>query len=158
MSIVAEPSATVADLLEQLGRIDASRIRLHPAPGEAGVQDVLRIHARERRLFELVDGVLVEKIMGFRESILAAALIRFLGAFVKAKDLGLVGMVRLAAGLVRIPYVSFVSWARLPGRAAPVDPVPFLAPDLAVEILSEGNTPGEMLRKVGEFFAAGVRL
>jgi Uma2 family endonuclease len=32
------------------------------------------------------------------------------------------------------------------------------APDLAVEVLSEGNTPAEMNRKLGEYFAGGVRL
>jgi Uma2 family endonuclease len=35
--------------------------------------------------------------------------------------------------------------------------VPF-APDLAVEILSESNTPREMERKLQEYFAAGTRL
>ena len=68
------------------------------------------------------------------------------------------GMMRIAPGLVRIPDVSFISWDRLPGRESPKDPVPDLAPDLAVEILSEGNTPAEMKRKVGEYFKAGVRL
>jgi Uma2 family endonuclease len=67
-------------------------------------------------------------------------------------------MVRLAAGLVRIPYVAFVSWNRLPDRRVPREPIPGLAPDLAVEVLSESNTPGEMARKRQEYFAAGVRL
>jgi Uma2 family endonuclease len=31
-------------------------------------------------------------------------------------------------------------------------------PDLAVEVLSEGNTPREMARKLDECFALGVRL
>ena len=53
---------------------------------------------------------------------------------------------------VRIPDVAFVRHERLPpplvsGRAA-------LAPDLAVEIRS----PGEVQRKVADYFAAGVRL
>ena len=38
----------------------------------------------------------------------------------------------------------------------PTEPVPDLAPDLAVEVLSAGNTPGEMARKRQEYFAAGV--
>ena len=33
-----------------------------------------------------------------------------------------------------------------------------LAPDLAVEVLSEGNTKGEMERKLKDYFFAGVRL
>jgi Uma2 family endonuclease len=31
-------------------------------------------------------------------------------------------------------------------------------PDLAVEVLSEGNTPREMEQKLQEYFTAGVRL
>ncbi|MCC2670294.1 MAG: hypothetical protein K0Q72_2765, partial [Armatimonadetes bacterium] len=65
---------------------------------------------------------------------------------------------RLAPGLVRLPDVSFVSWARFPDRELPAEPVPDLAPDLAVEILSQGNTVAEMDRKRSEYFAAGCRL
>ena len=50
-------------------------------------------------------------------------------------------------GLVRIPDVAFISWGRLPNRRVPTEPIPDLAPDLAVEVLSVGNTPGEMARK-----------
>ncbi len=46
----------------------------------------------------------------------------------------------------------------LPGRALPRKPVPGLGPDLAVEVLSEGNTAGEMQRKLKDSFIAGVRL
>jgi Uma2 family endonuclease len=55
------------------------------------------------------------------------------------------------------PTVSFVAWDRLPGRLVPADPVLSLAPDLAVEILSPGNTAQEMDRKLLEYFDAGVR-
>jgi Uma2 family endonuclease len=100
--------------------------------------------------------------MGFRESRLAIAVSTILWNFVKPRRQGLVvceaGTIRLAAGLVRIPNVAFVSWERLPGRRVPSDPIPDLAPDLAVEVLSAGNTPGEMARKRQEYFAAGVRL
>jgi Uma2 family endonuclease len=110
----------------------------------------------------LVDGVLVEKAVGFRESFLAIALSAILWSFVKPRRLGVVtgeaGMVRLASGLVRIPDVAFVSWERLPGRRIPSEPIPGLAPDLAVEVLSPENTPGEMARKRQEYFAAGVQL
>ena len=65
---------------------------------------------------------------------------------------------RIAPGLVRIPDFSFISWDRLPGRERPRDPIPDLAPDLAVEVLSEGNTKAEMTRKVREYFDTGVGL
>jgi Uma2 family endonuclease len=113
-------------------------------------------------LCELVEGVLVEKAMGYAESILAAFLIEALGAFVRPRNLGLVsapdGTVRLTSGLVRIPAVAFTSWDRMPGRRRPREPIPDLAPDLAVEVLSASNTPGESERKRGEYFRAGVRL
>ena len=45
-----------------------------------------------------------------------------------------------------------------PRPEAPHEPIPDLDPDLAVEILSESNTPAEIRRKLGEYFDAGVRL
>jgi Uma2 family endonuclease len=153
---------TIADLLSALGGIGPERVRLHPAPGTATEEHVLEIERRENRLCELVDGVLVEKVMGYRESIIALALSSFLRAFVVPRNLGLVsgadGMVGLFPGLVRIPDVAFASWERLPGRRVPAEAIPPLAPDLAVEVLSKGNTPGEIARKLREYFAAGVRL
>jgi Uma2 family endonuclease len=62
------------------------------------------------------------------------------------------------AGLVRIPDLSFLSWERLPGRRIPKQPILGLAPDLAVEVLSPGNTGAEMALKVREYFLAGIRL
>ena len=89
--------------------------------------------------------------MGCRESILAGVLIEVLRQFVVPRNLGLVsgadGSVRLFPGLVRIPDVAFASWDRFPGRKIPDEPIPSLAPDLAVEVLSDSNTPAEMDRK-----------
>jgi Uma2 family endonuclease len=153
---------TVDELLHQLGDIPASRVRINPSPGYATEQDVIDVHANERRLCELVDGTLVEKPMGYRESMIAGALIAFLRAFVIPRNLGIVtgesGMMKLFAGLVRIPDVAFASWGRLPGGKVPSEPVPLLAPDLAIEILSPSNTHQEMARKRREYFSAGVRL
>src|SRR5438105_1875421 len=95
--------ATMADLLEHLGDISPSRVRLHPLPGTATEQDVIDIEAHENRLFELVDDVLVEKAMGFWESVLATAIAAALRDFVIPKKLGVVagadGMVRLFPNL-----------------------------------------------------------
>jgi Uma2 family endonuclease len=65
---------------------------------------------------------------------------------------------RLAPGLVRIPEVSFISWDRFPNRRLPDEPIPDLAPDLAVEVLSPSNTREEMRRKLHDYFTAGSRL
>jgi Uma2 family endonuclease len=164
MVTVAEPPRawTVADLFEEFGPIPAHRIRSDPAPGTATEEDVLDIHAREKRLCELVDGVLVEKTMGFYESRLALVMGYFLEAFVHKNNLGIVvgadGMMRLAPGLVRIPDVSFVSSDRLTNGRTPQESLPDLVPDLAVEVLSRGNTQKEMARKLRDYFSLGVRL
>jgi Uma2 family endonuclease len=153
-------AGTLADLIDELG--GARRILVPPAPGTATEQHVLDRLARKAGVCELVEGVLVEKAMGFRESLLALALAEFLRAFVRKHNLGLVtgeaGLLRLAPGLVRAPDVAFVSWTSIPGGRVPEAPIPELAPDLAVEVLSESNTPGEMLRKRRDYFAAGTRL
>jgi Uma2 family endonuclease len=153
---------TLADLLAHFGDISPGRIRLFPTPGAAAERDVTAIHDREDRLYELVDGVLVEKVMGYQESVLAMEIGRLLGNFVTEHDRGIVagpdGTMRLMPGLVRIPDISFVAWERLPGRQVPNGPLPDLVPDLAVEVLSEGNTAKEMERKLKDYFFAGVRL
>jgi Uma2 family endonuclease len=153
---------TLADLLEHLGGISPQRIPLRPAPGTATERHLLALHKRDKRLYELVEGVLVEKIMGYAESYLAMELGRLLGNFIAKHDLGILpgadGAVRLMPGLVRIPDVSFISWNHLPDQRIPAQRLPDLTPDLAVEILSEGNTPGEMDRKMRDYFFSGTRL
>jgi Uma2 family endonuclease len=153
---------TVAGLLHRLGGIAAARVRLVPTPGTATEQDVIDVHDRENRLCELVDGVLVEKVVGFDESRFAVFLITCLGAFLNRHDLGAVvgpdGMMRLFPGLVRIPDVAFISWKRYPKKTRKRGQIPSVAPDLVVEVLSKGNTRREMARKLDEYFRAGVRL
>jgi Uma2 family endonuclease len=160
MSVALTESDTIenlADLLRRLGGIPLSRIRFRPYPGAATEADV-----RKNKNCELIDGVLVEVAMGYRESPLGVWISALLNAFVIPRNLGLVsgadGTVRLFPGLVRIPDIAFASWDRFPGRRPPRRPIPHLAPDLAIEVLSRGNTPREMTRKRREYFAAGVRL
>jgi Uma2 family endonuclease len=167
-AITSAPEATLAaprslgDLIRGLGGIPLSRILAEPAPGTATESDVLDAARRYNRLYELVDGALVEKVMGYSESLFALFVARILLDFVEPRNLGLVsgadGIMKLFGGLVRIPDVAFVSWDRLPGRMIPKEPIPSLTPDLVVEVLSESNTPGEMMRKRGEYFASGVRI
>jgi Uma2 family endonuclease len=161
-AIPAVEFETAADLHERLGNIPLHRIRMKPLPGTATEKDLLDLLEHGDRLYELIDGTLVEKTMGWAESALALRIGRLLGKFVDEHDLGDLtgadGATRLMPGLVRIPDISFVSWARLPGRKHPTEPVPGLCPNLAIEVLSEGNTPGEMTRKLKEYFLSDVRL
>jgi Uma2 family endonuclease len=102
--------------------------------------------------------VLVDKAMGYFESVLAIVLGYFLHDYLTEHNLGVVsgeaGTMRLMPGLVRAPDLCFILWERFPNREIPTVPVPDLGPDLAVEILSQGNTEEEMERKRQEYFAA----
>jgi Uma2 family endonuclease len=151
---------TLADLLARLGGIAPDRVRYDPRPGTATEEDLLAIKRREGRTCELVEGVLVEKATGLREAILAGVLIDALRHCVRPRNLGIVtgpdGTMRIYPGLVRIPDVAFASWTCLRGGRVPDEPIPDLVPDLAVEILSESNTPAEMALKRSEYFTAGV--
>jgi Uma2 family endonuclease len=106
--------------------------------------------------------MLVEKVMGYWASVLAIELARLLGNLVSRRKLGTLageaGMLELSPGLVRIPDLSFISRARLARHRRARVPILPLAPDLAIEVLSEGNTPREMARKVREYFASGCRV
>lgn len=150
---------TAADWQADLGGIPWNRIRMYPRPGMATEQDVLEVHARTGRLCELIDGVLVEKPMGFHESEVATEIICSLRNYLRIHRVGTLGgeggTLRILPGQVRIPDVSFVSWDRMPAQSGPI---PAVTPDLAVEVLSESNTEREMSRKLREYFAGGARL
>jgi Uma2 family endonuclease len=148
---------TVEDLVRDLGGIPLQRIRLRPPIGTATTKDLER-----NKGCELVDGTLVEKAMGWQESVLAAFLITVLNSVARTRNLGLVsgedGGFELITDLIRKPDVAFISWERLPNGHVPEESWPPVAPDLAVEVISKGNTAEEMDRKRGEYFDAGVRL
>jgi Uma2 family endonuclease len=156
----ASPMPTLVDIARRFGPIPLRRVRLHPYP--ATVADVIELHDRHNRLFELVDGILVEKDMGYPSDFVALTIATLLRNFVTPGRLGAVcgssGMMQLAPGLVRIPDVSFCYWDQFPNRRVSSEPVPDLHPNLAVEVLSPGNTREEMDEKLRDYFASGATL
>lgn len=159
----AFPSSwTLADLQAHLGGVPASRIRLFPTPGTATEEDALRLDDQKDCICELVDGVLVEKVMSSYESILAMLLGHFLNVYLDKHNCGIIlgeaGQLRILPRAMRIPDVAFIRWDRFPDGRLPTDRVYKVSPDLAVEILSKGNTPQEMELKLDEYFEAGVRM
>lgn len=157
-----DPPTNFSQVMDRIGNVPLERLPYPPAPGMATEIDVLRRPGGEKRLYELVEGVLVEKSMGYLESRIAVILIHLLESFLSENDLGVLtgpdSAVRLEPGLVRAPDVCFISWDRFPNRALPEEQIPDVAPDLAVEIISPSNTEAEMRRKVREYLAAGSRL
>ncbi len=156
----AIPTMTLSQASRRLGGVPSHRIRLTPYPAtEADLIDHLR---REHTLFELVDGILVEKGMSYESGYLASALVGLLRAFVIPRKLGAVngpdGGMRVSPRQLRMPDVSFAFWDQLPGRRVPQGGYPDLCPALAVEVLSPSNTTGEMDVKLTEYFAGGTQL
>ena len=152
---------TVQELESHLG-VPPARIRLHPPPGMATEQDVLALEERMHVLCELIDGILVEKSMGWYESTIAQILGGMLQMYLQQHKVGL-GLgadaaIKLPDEQVRMPDLCFVSRERV-ARARPErGTVPSLVPNLAVEVLSESNTDREMQRKLRDYFTAGVEL
>jgi Uma2 family endonuclease len=148
----------IAELLARLGDISPERVRFFPFPGTATERDLLK----QEKGFELVDGTLVEKPVGYYESRLAVVLAHFIELFLERHDLGLTNgeeaPFRVRRRTVRKPDVSFVSWDKIPNRQLPPGGIAAFVPDLAVEILSRSNTKAEMLRKREEYFRAGTKL
>ena len=161
-NVTTEGIDTVGHLLEQLGDIPASRVLLKPTPGKATEADLLRMIERKGRLCELVDKTLVVKPMGYDEGSLAIRIGHLLASFLDENDLGNLsgsdGTMRLMAGLVRVPDVSFTRWNKFPEDRSSAGRITNFGPDLAVEILSESNTKSEMRRKVREYFSSGTEL
>jgi Uma2 family endonuclease len=156
---------TIADVQERLGHVPEARILTFPAPGTATVQDLLDNSVTGGRLCELVDGILVEKTMGFREGFLGLWIGTLINDYLRQNNIGLAagsdGMVRFKLDVVRLPDVSFIRWDSVDDPDVIENPDgAFLevAPDLVVEVLSPSNTRREMEIKLDEYARAGVKL
>jgi Uma2 family endonuclease len=162
--VIKDHPETVADLLRRLGNVPAHRVRLHPPPGTATEQDLIRNNESMFRtaICELVDGTLVEKPVGWEESAIAGLILQAMLNFVRPRRLGTVlgadGMLRLVPGLLRAPDVSFLARGKLTRYKRGGERYPSVAADLAVEVISKNNSKAEIARKMVEYFAAGTRL
>jgi Uma2 family endonuclease len=125
-------------------------------------EDLLAMPDGDR--YELVDGELVERHMGFRSSLIGGEIQRRLANFCLENRLGWV--VPADAGYqcfpddpnrVRKPDVSFVRLDRFPSGQVP-EGFATIAPDLAVEVVSPNDLSDAVEEKVEEYLAAGVRL
>jgi Uma2 family endonuclease len=133
-----------------------------PENGTSESQSSILVSVPDDMLYEVVDGKIVEKIVGVYEADIATLLIRFLAPFVAAHRLGRVlgetiFRIDQAKNLQRRPDVAFVSHARWPAhRKPPKVAVWDMVPDLAIEIVSPSNTADHVQEKIHEYFQAGV--
>jgi Uma2 family endonuclease len=163
LQTTAKTRRSLADLLSRLGDIPPARILVDPALGTATELDVERaLDSADKRLTELIDGVLVEKPTGIWESSIAFIFAQQIQNYLDRHDIGIAfgpdGALRIIPGRVCAPDISFVAYDQLPGGELPEKAVPDLFPNLAIEILTESNTPAEMARKIRDYFRAGTRL
>jgi Uma2 family endonuclease len=114
------------------------------------------------RRFELLEGRLVEMSpVGFEHGHVVLQLGYLLKRHLRGRRLGAVGTevgFKLASDpdTVRAPDLAFIRQDRLP----PPRPRGFMngPPDLAIEVLSPEDRPGEMREKVDEYLTRGVPL
>jgi len=124
--------------------------------------ELLHLNLPDKRT-ELVRGELVvREPAGFQHGVVAMNLAIAIHTFVRAHRLGTVLAAETGFKLftnpdtVRAPDVAFIRADRVP--APPPRGFPAMAPDLAVEVLSPDDRPGEVLQKVADWLNAGVRL
>lgn len=125
--------------------------------------ELLRLPRGEHR-YRLIKGELITMSpAGSEHGALVVNMTLPLAQYVKANDLGIVFgaetgfKVAENPDTVLAPDVSFISWERVPTSGIPKKYWPG-APDLAVEVLSPGDTAREVEVKVGQWLAAGARL
>jgi Uma2 family endonuclease len=125
-------------------------------------EELLRLKLPGKRT-ELVRGVLVvREPAGYLHGLVAARLAKLLSNHVDDRDLGFVLAAETGFKLssdpdtVRAADVAFVARDRLPD--SPPRGYAALAPDLAVEVMSPDDRPGEVLAKVADWLEAGTRL
>lgn len=150
------------DLLKRLGRVSPARVILSPAPGTATEDDLLdRLH-RDHRLYELIEGTIVEKVYGLLDEGVVSTLLGTLTAFVLPKKIGVVfdacAPMRMKSGSIRLPDLSFLSWKQIPDRSMLNRFIVDISPDLAVEVLPTKITKAEITLRLREYFAGGTRL
>lgn len=162
LKLKQQPLTNLGDLLKQLGDIRPERIRLQPPPGLAKSKDLLRLIERDKVLCELVRGVIVEKALEWDKCQLRLALtcelLQFVMEFGDGVVLGPDTPYRLKRGLIRLPDTSYVARCHLPHGKLGNCAIASWPPDLAVEILCDGNTDAEIDLKRREYFDAGVTL
>ncbi|MBN8634483.1 MAG: Uma2 family endonuclease [Anaerolineae bacterium] len=111
------------------------------------------------RLFELIDGVIIQKMASFTPSQIAMRIGRYLGIFVDEHNLGYVtgadGTYILAPGFELIPDAAFISKVRLPVIPEREVEGP---PDLAVEVKSPTDSKRELRRKAEDYLRFGTKM
>jgi Uma2 family endonuclease len=126
----------------------------------ATIQDI--VDGGDARL-ELLRGELIEMSpVSFRHSSIVVALLIELGAFVKQRDLGLVGteggfVLERDPDTLLAPDIAFIRKDRLPPDED-WDTFPELVPDLVIEVVSPHDRANDVYDKTRTYLEVGVRM
>lgn len=132
------------------------------SPALLTADDLMRLQPPHKRT-ELVRGrMMVREPTGFRHGDIAMRIALDIGQFLRANPIGRIVAAETGFVLftnpdtVRAPDVAFIRHDRIP------DPLPRgyarFAPDLAVEVLSPDDRPGDVTEKVADWLKAGTQL
>ena len=123
--------------------------------------ELLAMPRGDGRKYELIRGALVEKMpTGHPHGVVVAIITTILSLFAGPKSYGHVCsgepgyLLEIGPDTVRAPDVAWIAPGRLPEGTVGY---PNLAPDLAVEVKSPGNSYPEMQRKAEMWLSFGVR-
>lgn len=112
-------------------------------------------------LTEVVDGVIVEKVVSAKATLIASWIFAHLDNWLRGRGLGTAVpemVFVLTDKLKRRPDVAFVSAERWPlDRPIPDFGDWEVIPDLAVEVVSPHDDPEAIAAKINEYFDHGVR-
>ena len=116
---------------------------------------------KDGQKYELVDGEVVVSPAGMLHGEIATNIVRIIATYLDDHPIGKVygdnvGLI-FPTGNLRSPDVFFVRTEKLPGGKSP-STFGELVPDLAVEVLSPGDSPRYVANKIGEYLECGVPL
>ena len=114
-------------------------------------------------LYELIDGVYVEKKVGADEIWTANVLHACIALYLREHRIGrgaveMIFQMEPQTNRLRRPDYAFVSAERFPLEQRKLGTVWKVVPDLVAEVISPNDTYHEVFEKVEEYFRVGVRL
>lgn len=111
------------------------------------------------RLFELINGEIVEKVAGFKPSKVGTTIIRRIGNYLDTNDIGHLtgadGSYILSDEHHFMPDVAYISRERLPEEPEGMIEGP---PDLAIEVKSPSNSVRELRLKAEDYLRFGAQM
>ena len=111
--------------------------------------------------YELVDGELVDMDGAPPHGRVTGEIFLLLRLYISNAglhlDVGVTTGFAMGGYTLRFPDVQVTRWERMAEYDEEAGGWPHFAPDVAIEVVSPSNTPGELTRKAEEYFANGTR-